>query len=123
MLYDIYVPDGTLPWVINVRSQNYPSELVRPTKDTMRNIFLQAVKEADQLKHKGEVISSMTHEDHNRLFDSIVNSRAIFGNSYDIRLDKFDDFWTVNRRLMDDEAHKIAHIPIRFYEVGVLRGF
>jgi hypothetical protein len=41
----------------------------------MRHIFLQAVKEADQLKHRGQVISSMTKDEHNRLFDSVANSK------------------------------------------------
>uniref|UniRef100_A0A914BYW4 Autophagy protein 5 n=1 Tax=Acrobeloides nanus TaxID=290746 RepID=A0A914BYW4_9BILA len=105
LLYDMHVADVTLPWVINVRSQNHPDELVHPSKDTMRHIFLQAIKEADQLKHRGQVISSMTKDEHNRLFDSVVNN-------------KFDDFWSVNKRLMHDETNKISYIPIRFYEPG-----
>ncbi|KAE9549923.1 hypothetical protein FO519_006865 [Halicephalobus sp. NKZ332] len=103
VLYDIHITDNSLPWVVTLRFKNFPDELVRcGTHDLMRHYFLQTVKEADQMKHKGAIMSTMKVEEHGQLFQSITN-------------DKFDDFWVVNRKLMEVSDSKSAHIPIRFY--------
>jgi autophagy-related protein 5 len=65
--------------------------------------FLSCIKEADVLKHRGQVVSSMQKKDHNQLWLGLLN-------------DKFDQFWAVNRKLMEgtcDEAFK--YIPFRCY--------
>jgi len=103
VLYDMNIADNSLPWVVTLRFKNFPDELVRcGTYDSMKHYFLQTVKEADQMKHKGAVMSAMKVEEHTQLFQSIAN-------------DKFDDFWAVNKKLMEIADSRSVHIPIRFY--------
>lgn len=73
-------------------------------REIVEAYFLSCIKEADFLKHRGQVISSMQRRDHNQLWLGLLN-------------DKFDQFWAVNRRLMEatsnDEGFK--YIPFRCY--------
>lgn len=68
---------------------------------------MSCLKEADVLKHRGQVVSRMQKKDHNQLWLGLVN-------------DKFDQFWSVNRRLMEPSSEDgFKYIPIRCYrEVG-----
>ena len=34
--------------------------------------------------------------------------------------DKFDDFWSVNKKLMDTSKSKLFYIPMRFYLVIII---
>lgn len=66
---------------------------------------MSCLKEADVLKHRGQVMSVMQKKDHNQLWTGLLN-------------DKFDQFWAVNRRLMEcsgDSGDTFKHIPLRFY--------
>lgn len=38
-------------------------------------------------------------------------------------LERFDDFWAVNKKLMGNGQQNLLHIPIRFYEVHNLSSF
>jgi autophagy-related protein 5 len=69
---------------------------------------MNCLKEADFLKHKGQVISQMQKKDHKQLFLGLQN-------------DKFDQFWAVNRRLMEsvEQENGFKNIPIKFYTVDV----
>lgn len=69
----------------------------------MESHFLSILKEADFLKHKGQVISQMQKKDHKQLFLGLQN-------------DKFDQFWAINRRLMESEdTNCFKNIPIICY--------
>lgn len=107
VLFDLYNHSELLPWILTIRLKNFPNELIRYTKETFMTCFIQSVKEADQIKHKGNVIYSMSSSEHHCLFDSLCN-------------DKFDDFWSINRKLMastgDCSNGSLLHIPIRFYD-------
>lgn len=64
---------------------------------------MSCLKEADALKHKGQIISQMQKKDHKQLFLGLMN-------------DKFDQFWAVNRRLMESvEQEGFKNIPLRCY--------
>jgi len=128
------------PWNLTVHFGNFPqSEILKwDTKEAIESHFMSCIKEADQIKHGGRVVSSMQKKDHNQLWQGLHN-------------DKFDQFWAVNRRLMDprgaagggsggngggsaaagssgsgssggsggvadDDANLFKHIPFRFYE-------
>lgn len=71
---------------------------------------MSCLKEADVLKHRGQVVSRMQKKDHNQLWLGLVN-------------DKFDQFWSVNRRLMEPTSEDgFKYIPIRCYkEVSLLK--
>lgn len=65
---------------------------------------MSCLKEADVLKHRGQVVSRMQKKDHNQLWLGLVN-------------DKFDQFWSVNRRLMEPISEDgFKYIPIRCYK-------
>lgn len=66
---------------------------------------MSCLKEADVLKHRGQVVSKMQKKDHNQLWLGLVN-------------DKFDQFWAINRRLMETtgETEGFKYIPIRCYK-------
>jgi autophagy-related protein 5 len=64
---------------------------------------MSCLKEADALKHKGQIISQMQKKDHKQLFLGLMN-------------DKHDQFWAVNRRLMESvDQEGFKHIPMRCY--------
>lgn len=65
---------------------------------------MSCLKEADVLKHRGQVVSTMQKKDHNQLWLGLVN-------------DKFDQFWAINRRLMEPtgDLDGFKHIPLRCY--------
>ena len=61
---------------------------------------MSAVKEADVLKHApNRVMAQLQKKDHAQLWSGLVT-------------DKFDQFWAVNRKLMDSDA---KHIPFRVH--------
>lgn len=66
---------------------------------------MSCLKEADVLKHRGQVVSTMQKKDHNQLWLGLVN-------------DKFDQFWAVNRKLMEPSADcdGFKYVPIRCYK-------
>jgi len=64
--------------------------------------FLSCIKEADVLKHRGQIVSSMQKKDHTQLWNGIMN-------------DKFDQFWSVNGRLMEASEEGFKYIPFRCY--------
>lgn len=66
---------------------------------------MSCLKEADVLKHRGQVVSTMQKKDHNQLWLGLVN-------------DKFDQFWAINRRLMEPsgDLDGFKYIPIRCYK-------
>lgn len=66
---------------------------------------MSCLKEADVLKHRGQVVSTMQKKDHNQLWQGLVN-------------EKFDQFWAINRRLMEPsgDLDGFKHIPIRCYK-------
>lgn len=89
VLYDIHVSDSALPWVVTLRLkgvsfrikfevkpsffQKFPDELVKcGSNHALKHYFLQTVKEADQLKHKGTVMAAMKSDEHEQLFQSIA---------------------------------------------------
>jgi autophagy-related protein 5 len=62
---------------------------------------LSRVKEADALKHKGKVINEMQAKDHKTLWNGVQS-------------DKYDQFWSINKKLMEGE---FKSIPFRIYQV------
>lgn len=79
-----------LPWNLTVRFGNFPEKEIISfmSRDYIESYFMSCIKEADQIKHGGRVVSTMLKKDHHQLWQGLQN-------------DKFDQFWAVNRRLMD----------------------
>lgn len=90
-----------------INTQNFPEDdIIRlNTRSLIEANFMATIKEADYLKHKSQIINSMQKKEHNQLWLGLQN-------------DKFDQFWAVNRKLMElvnNEPFK--YIPIRFYKL------
>ncbi|XP_035825360.1 autophagy protein 5 isoform X2 [Aplysia californica] len=105
VLFDLYGMSTDLPWKLTVHFQNFPEEeLLRcSSKEVVQSHFISVVKEADALKHRGQVINSMQKKDHSTLWAGFMN-------------DKFDQFWSVNKRLMENSGEKaFMFVPFRIY--------
>ncbi|CAO1396232.1 unnamed protein product [Diamesa hyperborea] len=105
LLFDLLVTDETLPWSLSVHFTKFPEDTLFkcPNKDIVESHFMSCLKEADALKHKGQIISQMQKKDHKQLFLGLLN-------------DKFDQFWAINGRLMESiEQEGFKHIPVRCY--------
>ncbi|PAV71890.1 hypothetical protein WR25_14262 [Diploscapter pachys] len=106
VLFDMHKPKNAQVWTVNVRTSSRPPECHNVSKDVMERMFMQAVKEADYLKHKGEVINSMKAEQHVQLWKAV--------SQYN-----FDGLWAVIKPLMEcSPTAPFFHIPIRLYVVG-----
>ncbi|XP_060535917.1 autophagy protein 5 [Cylas formicarius] len=108
VLYDLIVDaEGeSLPWVVTVHFDKFPeTQIYRfSSKEMVESHFMSCLKEADVLKHRGQIVTSMQKKDHNQLWLGLQN-------------DKFDQFWTVNRKLMEvsGETECFKYIPFRCY--------
>jgi autophagy-related protein 5 len=112
VLYDLYTSSlsttttSHLPWQIIVHLSKFPeNELIRfPDKDLIEAHYMSTLKEADALKHKGQIISDMQKRDHKQLWNSLLQ-------------DKYESFWNINTKLMSytDNLHYFRYIPFRIY--------
>jgi len=96
--------DEGLPWQLTVHFSNFPKQDLIPchNREVIESHFMSAIKEADQLKHGGRVVSTMQKKDHLQLWTGLQN-------------DKFDQFWAINRRFMEVGEDNFKHVPIRFH--------
>ncbi|XP_078062659.1 autophagy protein 5-like, partial [Mustelus asterias] len=108
LLFDLHATNTALPWNIIVHFKNFPeTELLHClTKDAVEAHFMSCIKEADALKHKSQVINEMQKKDHKQLWMGLQN-------------DKFDQFWAINRKLMEypTEEGGFRFVPFRIYQV------
>ena len=89
--------DGHLPWSITVHFSHFPVEQILPchAREQVESVFMSSLKEADQLKHSGKVVSLMQKKDHNQLWLGLTS-------------DKFDQFWAINRwKIFQYEGHNL----------------
>ncbi|XP_067638169.1 autophagy protein 5 [Eurosta solidaginis] len=107
VIYDQLHPheDG-VPWNLTIHFSKFPEEMLVKisSRELLESHFMACLKEADVLKHRGQIISSMQKKDHNQLWQGLSN-------------DKFDQFWAINRRLMEPSGDQdiFKCIPIRLY--------
>lgn len=112
VLYDLYTnslasgDSPRLPWQIIVHLTKFPdNEIVRfPDKESIEGHFMASLKEADALKHRGQIIGDMQKRDHKQLWNSLLQ-------------DKFEAFWSINSRLMSftENLDHFRYIPFRIY--------
>ncbi|CAF1089063.1 unnamed protein product [Adineta ricciae] len=111
VLYDLYTSSLTsstchLPWQITVHLSQFPeNELIRfPDRESIEAYYMSTLKEADALKHKGQIIGDMQRRDHKQLWNSLLQ-------------DKYEIFWNINMKLMSytDNLLYFRYIPYRIY--------
>jgi len=75
LLFDLLATDDQLPWSLTVHFKKFPEDLLFkcPNKDVVESHFMSCLKEADALKHKGQIISQMQKKDHKQLFLGLQN--------------------------------------------------
>ena len=76
---------------------HFPVEQILPchAREQVESVFMSSLKEADQLKHSGKVVSLMQKKDHNQLWLGLTS-------------DKFDQFWAINRcEIFQHVGHKL----------------
>ena len=104
--FDLMAPGSVLPWSIVIHFTDHPDECPIMKRDALESFFFSSVKEADQLKHKGSVMASLGKRDHSQLWAGLA-------------FDKFDQFWAVNRHLMESAAEvAFRAVPVRLYRPG-----
>ena len=81
VLYDQLKVEGTRstgpPWNLTVHFSNFPDKdlLKFDSRESIESQFMSCVKEADQFKHGGRVMSTMQKKDHNQLWQGLVNGK------------------------------------------------
>uniref|UniRef100_A0A671QKJ8 Autophagy protein 5 n=1 Tax=Sinocyclocheilus anshuiensis TaxID=1608454 RepID=A0A671QKJ8_9TELE len=114
VLFDLHASNTALPWNITVHFKNFPERdlLHCPSNSVIEAHFMSCIKEADALKHKSQVINDMQKKDHKQLWMGLQN-------------DKFDQFWAMNRKLMEypTEEGGFRYIPFRIYQTMSDRPF
>lgn len=106
VLFDLYGSNKLLPWNITIHFEDFPKEELIPceTKEVVESYFMSAVKEADSLKHKSQIINSMQKKEHKQLWLGLNN-------------DKFEQFWAINKRLMERSGDELfKSIPFRIHQ-------
>ncbi|ROL33062.1 Autophagy protein 5 [Anabarilius grahami] len=110
VLFDLHASNTALPWNVSVHFKNFPEQdlLHCLSNSVIEAHFMSCIKEADALKHKSQVINDMQKKDHKQLWMGLQN-------------DKFDQFWAMNRKLMEypSEEGGFRYIPFRIYQVFV----
>ncbi|XP_071492809.1 autophagy protein 5-like [Diadema antillarum] len=106
VLFDLFMHDKPLPWRVTVHFKNFPEDEILhcKSKEVIEAMYMSCVKEADVLKHKGHVMNNLQQKDHKQLWTGLQS-------------DKFDQFWTTNRRLMERlNNDPFKYIPFRIYQ-------
>ncbi|XP_068615754.1 autophagy protein 5, partial [Brachionichthys hirsutus] len=107
VLFDLHASSTVLPWSVAVHFKNFPDRdlLHCPSNSVIEAHFMSCIKEADALKHKSQVVNDMQKKDHKQLWMGLQN-------------DKFDQFWAMNRKLMEypPEEGGFRYIPFRIYQ-------
>lgn len=111
VLYDLHTSANAshtpqLPWQIIVHLSRFPEgEIIRfPDRESIEAHYMSTLKEADALKHKGQIIGDMQKRDHKQLWNSLLQ-------------DRYEGFWNINVRLMSytDNIQYFRYIPFRIY--------
>eukprot|EP00794_Sanderia_malayensis_P016032 gene16032-17652_t len=73
VLFDIHGSSEHLPWGITVHFKRFPdAEIIRcNSKEAVEAHFMSCLKEADNLKHRSQVMNSMQKRDHKQLWSGI----------------------------------------------------
>ena len=68
------------PWKLTVHFGDFPEEAILKclSRDTIESQFMSCVKEADQFKHGGKIMSTMQKKEHNQLWLGLANGEQFF---------------------------------------------
>ncbi|KAI8070657.1 autophagy-related protein 5 [Gilbertella persicaria] len=104
LLFDLHTDASKLPWALTMHFKDLPSDkiLLKPTPDTMQDMFMSMVKEADFLCHGStKKVMNLSKRDTTQLWQSLAS-------------DQYDAFRTVNQQLVEYSS-QMKGIPLRIY--------
>ncbi|KAI7906481.1 autophagy protein Apg5-domain-containing protein [Cokeromyces recurvatus] len=104
LLFDLHSKSTLLPWPITLHFKDLPTNdiLLKPTLETMHDMFMSMVKEADFLRYGStKKVMNLSKYDSTQLWQSLI-------------VDRFEDFRAVNKQLIE-YSNQLQHIPLRIY--------
>jgi len=104
LLYDLH-GNAQLPWTIHVTNASYPKDkLILNPLDSIQDVFLNSVKEADCLRHGNtKRVLNLSKAELEQLWHGLQTK-------------SHDEFWGVNKKLV--EADSVRHVPLRLHVKG-----
>jgi len=103
VLFDLMGSTLELPWQITVHFQGFPAQTILrcPTDDTVKQYYMNVLKEANYLKHgDGKKVNALSRDQQDALWDGIVKNN-------------FKRFWDVNDLLCPQDKQALKNLPIR----------
>ncbi|KAI9302609.1 autophagy protein Apg5-domain-containing protein [Cunninghamella echinulata] len=94
-----------LPWRLILRQDSFPDSIIlkNPKIDIMQDMYMSMVKEADFLRHGStKKVMNLSKNDQSQLWQALSS-------------ESYDDFWSVNRHLLDSKGSSLRNVPIRLY--------
>ncbi|KAK8739600.1 hypothetical protein OTU49_003420 [Cherax quadricarinatus] len=75
VLFDLQCGGSALPWCLTAHFSHFPEQdLIRcQTREVVESHFMSSLKEADGLKHRGQIITNMQGKDHKQLWMGLCN--------------------------------------------------
>ncbi|KAI8335270.1 putative autophagy protein [Choanephora cucurbitarum] len=102
LLFDLHA--NTLPWTLTIHFTDLPTEsiLLKPTPESMQDMFMSMVKEADFLRFgTTKKVMNLSKRDSTQLWQSLAS-------------DQYDDFRAVNKQLTE-YSNNLRDVPIKVY--------
>ncbi|CEP15672.1 hypothetical protein [Parasitella parasitica] len=104
LLFDLHTVDLCTPWNITLHFKGLPSDsiLLNPTPETMQDMFMSMIKEADFLRNGNiKKVMNLSKRDTTQLWDSLSS-------------DRYSEFREVNKHLVE-YTDSLRHVPLRIY--------
>ncbi|KAI9474289.1 MAG: autophagy protein 5 [Benjaminiella poitrasii] len=104
LLFDMQSDSSVLPWLLTLHFKNLPTNdiLLKPTPETMQDMFMSMMKEADFLRYGNtKKVMNLSKHDSTQLWQSLVSGR-------------FEEFRAVNKQLIE-YSKQFRYIPLRIY--------
>ncbi|KAI8642603.1 autophagy related 5-like protein [Parasitella parasitica] len=104
LLFDLHTADLCTPWNVTMHFKDLPSDsiLLKPTPETMQDMFMSMIKEADFLRNGNiKKVMNLSKRDTAQLWHSLVS-------------DRYNEFRDVNKHLVE-YADSLRHVPLRIY--------
>ncbi|OAD06343.1 hypothetical protein MUCCIDRAFT_106914 [Mucor lusitanicus CBS 277.49] len=104
LLFDLHATDLSKTWNLTLHFKDLPSDLIllKPTAETMQDMFMSMIKEADFLRNGNiKKVMNLSKRDTTQLWDSLAS-------------DRYSEFREVNKHLVE-YTDSLRHIPLRIY--------
>lgn len=131
-----------LPWCINVHSNNFPDTVIlrNPGLETIQDMYMSMIKEViafppfllclltfhgmirltlydTDRRRRSWIYQNKISPSFGRLFLQVAHlSPRFYGLiSFSFLIERYDDYWHVNRHILDDRGAGLRSVPLRLY--------